>query len=107
MSDAKFLTVKTLSASINAYGKEYTELRLREPAVADVRALKSLPYSFAPEDQVPRPLLDVCARYIARLGEVPESAVDQLGMRDFHELAWAVVGFFISQGSDPAAQSQA
>lgn len=107
MSDVKFLTVQTLSTPINAYGKEYTELRLREPAVADVRALKSLPYSFASEDPVPRPLLDVCARYIARLGEVPESAVDQLGMQDFHTLAWAVVSFFISQGSDPAAQSQA
>jgi hypothetical protein len=48
---------------------------------------------------VPRPLLDICARYIARLGEVPESAIDQIGMREFHTLAWTVVGFFINQDS--------
>lgn len=107
MSDANYLTVLVLTNPIQAYGKDQTELRLRQPTVADVRALKSLPYSFISGDEVPRPLLDVCARYIARLSGVPESAVDQLDMKDFHILTWAVVGFFISQGSDPAAQQPA
>lgn len=101
------LIVLKLASPIPAYGEEVGELRLREPTVADVRALKSLPYSFASEDPVPRPLLDVCARYIARLADVPDSAVDKLGVQDFHTLTWAVVGFFISQGLDPKARQQA
>lgn len=100
------LIVLKLASPISAYGKEVDELSLREPSVADVRALKSLPYSFASEDPVPRPLLDVCARYIARLADVPDSAVDKLGVQDFHTLTWAVVGFFISQGLNPEAQQQ-
>jgi len=92
------LIVLDLPKPIQAYGKEMTQITLREPTVADARALKSLPYSFG-EDGVPRPLLDICARYIARLGEVPESAIDQIGMREFHTLAWTVVGFFINQES--------
>ena len=92
------LIVLKLAKPIQAYGDSVTELTLREPTVADARALKSLPYSFG-EDGVPRPLLDVCARYIARLAGVPESAVDQRGAHEFHTLTWAGVSFFIRQDS--------
>lgn len=87
-----------LAAPIQAYGESVSEISLREPSVADVRALKSLPYTFG-EDGMPRPLLDVCARYVARLAGVPDSAVDQLSTHEFHTLSWAVVGFFIRQDS--------
>lgn len=100
------LTTIKLSKPIQAYGEEVTELKLREPSVADARALKSLPYTFG-EDGVPRPLLDVCARYIARLADVPESAVDKLGVNEFHTLSWAIVSFFISQGSEQEAAPKA
>ena len=104
MSDP--LIVLKLASPITAYGEEVGELRLREPTVADARALKSLPYSLG-EDGMPRPLLDVCARYIASLADVPDSAIDKLGVQDFHKLTWAVAGFFISQGLGQETQQQA
>lgn len=99
------LTRITLTKKVSAYGDEVTELVLREPGVADTRALKSLPYSIG-EDGMPRPLPDVCGRYIARLAEVPESAVDQMDVSDFHRLVWVVVGFFINRGLGQETPSQ-
>ncbi|WP_208449714.1 phage tail assembly protein [Burkholderia ambifaria] len=87
-----------LSKPIEAHGETLDALELREPAPADTRAIKALPYALDREENVHvRP--DVVAQYIARLASIPPSSVDQIDLVDFNSMCWTVAGFFLTRAS--------
>src|SRR5690606_31437955 len=95
MSDQK---VFKLTAPVKAFGDEFHELSMRAPTTTDVRAINALPYVFSKDaGGVPTLVPDVCARYISRLANVPQSAVDQLELVDFHSMSWYVAIYFLQQ----------
>lgn len=87
-----------LKTAIKAYGEEVTELTMRDPTPADARALKALPYVIGKDESVSLNL-DVCAKYIERLCSIPPSSVDQIDLKDFNTLSWAVASFFFDTES--------
>jgi hypothetical protein len=88
----------TLSAPIQAHDEQVLELTLRRPTVAEVRALKALPYKIDKNEDVSLDL-DVAAKYIAVCAGIPASSVNQLDLADLNNLAWAVAGFFMTAAS--------
>lgn len=94
-----------LSKPIQAYGEEVHVINLREPTTADARAIKSLPYTISGDEGNVVLLLDVCAKYIARLADLPASAVDQIPLSEFHVMAWEVATYFLGQDSGNQASS--
>ncbi|MEM4988833.1 phage tail assembly protein [Collimonas sp. H4R21] len=85
----------TLTKPIHAHDQEITELELREPNIADARAVKSLPYFIGADEEVSLKT-DVCARIIVRCAAIPPSSVDQLDLSDYNTLCWWIVGFFLN-----------
>ncbi|MNR37093.1 Phage tail protein E [compost metagenome] len=88
----------TLSAPIQAHDEQVLELTLRRPTVAEVRAIKALPYKIDKNEDVSLDL-DVAAKYIAICAGIPASSVNQLDLADLNNLAWAVAGFFMTAAS--------
>jgi hypothetical protein len=84
-----------LSTPITAHDQEITELEVREPTVADARAVKSLPYFVGSEEEVSMKT-EICARMIVRCAAIPSSSVDQLALSDLNTICWWIVGFFLS-----------
>ncbi|MNX85808.1 Phage tail protein E [compost metagenome] len=92
------VTTYTLAAPIQAHDQEVLELTLRRPTVAEVRAIKALPYKIDKNEDVSLDL-DVSAKYIAICAGIPASSVNQLDLSDLNNLAWAVAGFFMTAAS--------
>ena len=91
-----------LANPVKAYGNEVTQLELREPSTADVRAINALPYVFsAVGDGQPTPIPEVCAKYISRLAGIPLGAVDQLAFTDFQALSWEITNCFLQHLAVP------
>lgn len=95
----KDVTIIPLRTPIKAYGEEVSHLEMRAANAEDARILKALPYSIGNDESV-NLNLDVCARYISRLCNIPMSSVDQLNLNDLNNLAWQVAGFFFGGGSE-------
>lgn len=93
-----------LAAPIQAHDQEVLEVTLRRPTVAEVRAIKSLPYKFDKNEDVSLDL-DVSAKYIAICAGIPASSVNQLDLFDLNNLAWAVAGFLMTAASAKTAPS--
>lgn len=85
----------TLTKAIQAHDEEHTELELREPTIADARAVKSLPYFIGADEEVSLKT-DICARIIVRCAAIPSSSVDQLDLSDFNTICWWITGFFLN-----------
>jgi hypothetical protein len=88
----------TLSAPIQAHDEQVLELILRRPTVAEVRAIKALPYKIDKNEEVSLDM-DVAAKYIAVCAGIPAPSVNQLDLADLNNLAWAVAGFFMTAAS--------
>ena len=88
----------TLSAPIQAHDEQVLELTLRRPTVAEVRAIKALPYKIDKNEEVSLDM-DVAAKYIAVCAGIPAPSVNQLDLADLNNLAWAVAGFFMTAAS--------
>jgi hypothetical protein len=88
----------TLSAPIQAHDEQVLELTLRRPTVAEVRAIKALPYKIDKNEEVSLDM-DVAAKYIAVCAGIPTPSVNQLDLADLNNLAWAVAGFFMTAAS--------
>ena len=93
-----------LSAPIQAHGEEVHSITLRRPTVAEVRAIKALPFTFGKDEEVALNM-DVAAKYIAVCGAIPAPSVNQLDLADLNNLAWAVAGFFLTPASAPPAET--
>ena len=93
-----------LSAPIQAHGEEVHSITLRRPTVAEVRAIKALPFTFGKDEEVALNM-DVAAKYIAVCGAIPAPSVNQLDLADLNILAWAVAGFFLTPASAPPAET--
>ncbi len=87
-----------LASPITAHDQELTELKLRRPAVQEVRAIKSLPYKIDQNDEVSLDM-ETSAKYIAVCAGIPPSSVNQLDLSDFHTASWAIARFFMSAAS--------
>lgn len=87
-----------LSAPIQAHGEEVHSITLRRPTVAEVRAIKALPFTFGKDEEVALNM-DVAAKYIAVCGAIPAPSVNQLDLSDLNALAWEITGFFLSPAS--------
>ncbi|MPQ67812.1 MULTISPECIES: phage tail assembly protein [unclassified Pseudomonas] len=90
--------VHTLACPIQANGEELTELELRRPTVAEVRAIKALPYKIDKNEDISLDM-EVAAKYIAVCAGIPPSSVNQLDLSDLNSLSWTVTGFFMSAAS--------
>ena len=88
----------TLSAPIQAHDEQMLELTLRRPTVAEVRAIKALPYKIDKNEEVSLDM-DVAAKYIAVCAGIPAPSVNQLDLADLNNLAWAIAGFFMTAAS--------
>jgi hypothetical protein len=88
----------TLSAPIQAHDEQVLELTLRRPTVAEVRAIKALPYKIDKNEEVSLDM-DVAAKYIAVCAGIPAPSVNQLDLADLNNLAWVVAGFFMTAAS--------
>ena len=88
-------SVHTLACPIQANGEELTELELRRPTVAEVRAIKALPYKIDKNEDISLDM-EVAAKYIAVCAGIPPSSVNQLDLSDLNSLSWTVTGFFMS-----------
>lgn len=92
----------TLSAPIQAYGEQRTELTLRRPTTSECRAIKVLPYKIDKNEDVSLDL-EAAAKYIAVCAGIPPSSVNELDIHDLNTLSWEVAGFFLTKASSPAA----
>lgn len=88
-----------LSSPITAHGETLSEISLRVPTPADARKVKSLPYVMGADESV-NLNVDVCAKYVELLAQIPPSSIEQLAMSDFNTLCWEVAGFFMGSGSE-------
>lgn len=88
----------TLSTPILAHDEQVLELTLRRPTVAEVRAIKALPYKIDKNEDVSLDM-DVAAKYIAVCAGIPAPSVNQLDLADLNNLAWIVAGFFMTAAS--------
>jgi len=88
----------TLAAPIQAHDEQVLEVTLRRPTVAEVRAIKALPYKIDKNEDVTLDM-DVAAKYIAICAAIPPTSVNQLDLSDLNSLAWAVSGFFMTAAS--------
>lgn len=102
MSDVK--PPYTLASPIQAHDQEVLELTLRRPTVAEVRAIKALPYKIDKDEAVSLDL-DVAAKYIAICAGIPSPSVNQLDLSDLNNLAWEISGFFMTAASAKKATS--
>lgn len=85
-----------LSKPIEAHGRQYEELELREPTGADLAAC-GFPFKFTLGDggnQTVSPDAAVIAALISRLGNIPPGSVGQLSVADWAACMGAVFGFF-------------
>lgn len=87
-----------LAAPIQAHDQELLELTLRRPTVAEVRAIKALPYKVDKNEDVSLDM-EAAAKYIAICAGIPSSSVNQLDLVDLNNLAWAVSSFFMTAAS--------
>lgn len=89
-------TIK-LSKPIRAHGEEITEIELREPTGADVMEL-GFPYlliiSESAEGQAMELRPKVIGRYVAKLGKIPPSSLNEISPADFGEMTGVVLSFF-------------
>ena len=100
MSDVK---PYVLAAPIQAHDQEVLELTLRRPTVAEVRAIKALPYKIDKNEDVSLDM-EAAAKYIAVCAGIPAPSVNQLDLHDLNNLAWAVSGFFMTAASAKTAK---
>jgi hypothetical protein len=87
-----------LATPIQAHDQEVLEITLRRPTVAEVRAIKALPYKFDKHEDVTLDM-EAAAKYIAVCAGIPSSSVNQLDLFDLNNLGWAVSGFFMTAAS--------
>jgi len=80
-----------LSAPITAHAREISEVTLRRPKGKDIVAC-GYPLQLGEGAAVPQ--AGAIAKYIARLGGIPPSSVDQIAPEDFNEAMGVIVGFF-------------
>lgn len=93
-----------LSAPIQAHDQEVLEVTLRRPTVAEVRAIKALPYKVDKNEDVTLDM-EASAKYIAVCAGIPAPSVNQLDLHDLNNLAWAVSSFFMTAASAKTATS--
>ena len=91
-----------LAAPIQAHDQEVLEVTLRRPTVAEVRAIKALPYKIDKNEDVTLDM-EASAKYIAVCAGIPAPSVNQLDLHDLNNLAWAVSGFFMTAASGKTA----
>ncbi|MCK9389763.1 MAG: phage tail assembly protein [Sulfuritalea sp.] len=85
-----------LSKPIKAHGEEISEIELREPTGADVMEL-GYPYLLIiGEDDAQAMELrpKVVCRYVAKLGKIPPSSLNEVSPADFGQMTGVVMGFF-------------
>ena len=87
-----------LAAPIQAHDEQVLELTLRRPTVAEVRAIKALPYKVDKNEDVSLDM-EAAAKYIAICAGIPAPSVNQLDLSDFNSLAWEISGFFMTAAS--------
>ncbi|TWC57608.1 tail assembly chaperone E/41/14-like protein [Pseudomonas sp. SJZ080] len=88
-----------LAAPIQAHGEEVSVLNIRRPTVAEIRALKVLPYTLG-ETMLPVLDMEAACKYLAICAAIPASSVNQLELSDLNTLAWQVVGFFMPSNTE-------
>ncbi|MGF6136491.1 phage tail assembly protein [Pseudomonas laurylsulfatiphila] len=87
-----------LAAPIQAHDQEVLEVTLRRPTVAEVRAIKALPYKIDKNEDVSLDM-EAAAKYIAICAGIPSPSVNQLDLSDLNNLAWEISGFFMTAAS--------
>ena len=92
----------TLAAPIQAHDQELLEITLRRPTVAEVRAIKALPYKIDKNEDVSLDM-EAAAKYIAICAGIPSPSVNQLDLADLNNLAWEIAGFFMTAASAKTA----
>ena len=98
MSEFKVGKPYKLAEPIQAHDQEVLEVTLRRPTVAEVRAIKALPYKIDKNEDVSLDM-EVAAKYIAVCAGIPAPSVNQLDLFDLNNLGWAVSGFFMTTAS--------
>jgi hypothetical protein len=87
----------TLREPVQAHGQELAAVTLRPPKGADIAAC-GYPLLLLGDgtgvDAQAQPDARAVTKYIARLGDVPPSTVNQLSASDWQACMLAVVGFF-------------
>lgn len=92
-----------LVSEIEAHGEKVKRLELRRPTVAEIRAVKALPYAIGQGDKVEIDT-EAAAKYVATCAGIPPSSVNQLDPHDFNKACWVVAGFFLkSEAEAPAS----
>lgn len=89
-----------LRTPITAHGETLHELQVRRPTAQECREIRAFPYTLG-QDGLPVAAVDVAAKYICRCAAIPESSVNQLHLGDLNHLTWKIIGFFVSQESEP------
>ncbi|MDF0604952.1 phage tail assembly protein [Neisseriaceae bacterium TC5R-5] len=82
-----------LRKPIEAHGGQMTVLTLRSPTPEDAMVIGEMPYIVMDGGRV-RPLNHIAAEYLARITDIPLSAVKQMDLVDFNEAVWDIVNFF-------------
>lgn len=95
-------TQHKLVKPITAHKVEVHEVTLRRPTTAECKVVGRLPYVLT-GGNMPSPDLAAVSKYLVVCLAIPESSVDQLDLVDLNELAWALVGFFLSVESKASA----
>lgn len=89
-----------LKTPIQAHDEEVTVLNIRRPTVAEIRAIKVLPYTLG-ETMLPVLEMEAACKYIAICAAIPPGSVNQLELSDLNTLAWEMVGFFMPSSTEP------
>lgn len=90
-----------LREPIKAHDETLDALQLRRPTAQECREIRAFPYTLG-QDMLPVAAPDVAAKYITRCCAIPESSVNQLGLEDFNELTWRIIGFFMPKAGASA-----
>jgi hypothetical protein len=100
------MTTVTLLRPIQAHGEERRVIELREPNGADIKACGGYPGAGLATDQGNLLTIraDVVGAYIARLGAIPPSSVDQLSPVDWIRCQNAVTSFFNEPEESPETE---
>lgn len=89
-----------LEEPIQAHNEEVLSLFIRRPTVAEIRAIKVLPYTLN-DSMMPVFDMEAVCKYLAVCCAIPPGSVNQLGLADLNKLSWAITSFFMPTSSEP------
>ena len=102
MNELKF----KLRKAITDYGKSVDEITLREPTVDDLLLIGAYPFTNTMNQETEEVEMRIKPKYVKKyisvLGNLTNSAVSQIDMKDFFEISNALMGFFTDSSETEA-----